>query len=122
LPDQLTSVSLVLTSSLVIIAYHLIIHTRGRKSSLISSSDATPSLNPTNPPANLTTGGRRRLASALTQAERVERLKWAALAGRVVALGIFFMVNSVMIGLVVQLNVRGLPFLSPLFVSERLSC
>jgi hypothetical protein len=37
-------------------------------------------------------------------------------------LGIFFVVNSVMIGLVVQLNVRGLPFLSPFFVSEQLSC
>jgi hypothetical protein len=51
----------------------------------------------------------------------VEKAKWAGLAGRVVALGIFFVVNAVMIGLVVQLKVRALPsavlgepFLSPL--------
>lgn len=103
-----TSISLTIALDFVLI-YHLVILSR-RRSSLSSSQDQTPSMHfpPVDPiESNGRPSTQRPAQQTPTLAERNEKAKWAALSFRVAALGLFFICNAIMIGLVVTLKVSG---------------
>jgi hypothetical protein len=93
----------------VIVAYHLIVHARRRARLESQPSNNHLSSNDANPGGHHISSGSRP-----SKSERLERLKWTALAGRVAALGVFFLLNSILDGLAARLVVSSLflPFRS----------